>query len=357
MPAHLSSRRDIAEVPQHRIASWALVPLRLFLGGTFLYAGLDKLLDPSFLAASGIGSIGEQLHAFVRTSPLAPFVQALALPQPILIGLGMSLLEIAIGLGALSGWLFRASAAAGAAVAILFWLTASWSTTPYFLGADLPYAAGWLTLALAGDGGAWTVPGWLAARRAIVAGARRHWTRQEPVSPERRVFLQVAMLAGAAVLVGGPSLILGRLIAASRHAAAAEAPSSAVQTVGGSSTSAGAASAEPTPTPSGKEGTLLARGSDLAASGSVTTLDPQSGDPVIVIRLPAGSVVAYDAVCTHAGCTVEYDASTVTLFCPCHGASFDPRQHAWVLGGPTFEPLSQVAVRVDTSSGDVRLAS
>src|SRR6266498_3037565 len=114
MPAHLSARRASSEPSPIGVAGRALAPLRIFLGGTFLYAGLDKLLDPSFLAASGQGSIGDQLLAFTRTSPLAPLVQAVAIPQPILIGIGMALLEIAIGLGALSGLLFRASAAAGA---------------------------------------------------------------------------------------------------------------------------------------------------------------------------------------------------------------------------------------------------
>ena len=40
-----------------------LLPLRLFLGGMLLYAGVDKLLDPAFLQATGPGSIGEQLVA------------------------------------------------------------------------------------------------------------------------------------------------------------------------------------------------------------------------------------------------------------------------------------------------------
>ncbi len=33
----------------------ALLPLRVFLGVTFVYAGLDKLTDPAFFAASGTG--------------------------------------------------------------------------------------------------------------------------------------------------------------------------------------------------------------------------------------------------------------------------------------------------------------
>ena len=50
----------------------ALLPLRIFLGVTFVYAGVDKLIDPAFLQASGPGSIGAQLEAFIRVSPIAP---------------------------------------------------------------------------------------------------------------------------------------------------------------------------------------------------------------------------------------------------------------------------------------------
>jgi hypothetical protein len=34
----------------------ALVPLRLFLGVTFVYAGIDKIIDPAFLRATGSAS-------------------------------------------------------------------------------------------------------------------------------------------------------------------------------------------------------------------------------------------------------------------------------------------------------------
>src|SRR5438105_8432097 len=204
--------------PSHRIAAAALVPLRIFLGGTFLYAGLDKLLDPSFLASSGLGSIGQQLHAFALDSPLAFLINGVALRAPVLVGLGMALLEIAIGLGTLTGWLFRLSALMGAAVALLFWLTASWATKPYFLGADLPYAAGWLTLALAGDGGVWTLERWLAVTspaRPRGGFSRTALRRQAPVSVERRRFLQVVGMGAATLLVAGPAFVIGRLAAAS----------------------------------------------------------------------------------------------------------------------------------------------
>src|SRR6478752_42975 len=127
----------------------ALLPLRLFLGVTFLYA-------------TGPGSIGAQMVAFAHNSPLGPLVVVVGEPFPVLVGLGISLAEIAVGVGTLTGLLFRASAALGAALSILFWLTASWAVKPYYYGPDLPYAVGWITLALAGTGGLFTIGEWLA---------------------------------------------------------------------------------------------------------------------------------------------------------------------------------------------------
>ena len=60
----------------------ALLPLRVFLGATFVYAGVDKLVDPNFLQATGPGSIGAQLDAFVRVSPIGPLVHLFGQPFP-----------------------------------------------------------------------------------------------------------------------------------------------------------------------------------------------------------------------------------------------------------------------------------
>ena len=348
-------RGDERSTPAGHVATAALVPLRVFLGGTFLYAGLDKLLDPTFLAVAGPGSIGEQLQGFARDSPLAFLINGVALHVPLLVGLGMAALEIAIGLGTLGGWMFRLSASLGTAVALLFWLTASWATKPYFLGPDLPYAAGWLTLALAGDGGAWTVERWLAIRDARPKGgySRSALRRQAPVSTDRRRFLKLVGWAGVTALVAGPSLVAGRLAAASREIAAASSTPRTTASPTAVRSPASAASATPGPTPTSRAGTLLAKGSQLTTSSAVPAVDPATGDPVLVIKLRSGSVVAYDAVCTHAGCTVEYDPGSGVIVCPCHGAQFDPAHGAQVLSGPTFTPLPAIPISVDPRSGDV----
>ena len=160
----------------------ALLPLRFFFGVTFLYAGLDKLLDPGFFDAAGRrldpGPAGRDSSGSRRIGPLVHLVEPLAVP----IGFLIAFAEIAIGLGALTGLAYRLAAAAGVALSLLFWLTASWTTTPYYFGPDLPYAVGWLTLALAGHGGLLVVrPAWLGARArpspgvAALAGAPRRW--------------------------------------------------------------------------------------------------------------------------------------------------------------------------------------
>lgn len=96
-------------------------------------------------------------------------------------------------------------------------------------------------------------------------------------------------------------------------------------------------------------GRFLGSVKSLALKQAVTYTDPASGDPAMLIHLANGKYVAYDAVCTHAGCTVQFDAKRQLMVCPCHGATYDPAQGAKVLGGPTSTPLSPLAVQVDAS--------
>jgi hypothetical protein len=50
-----------------RASAAAVLPLRLFLGGTFVYAALDKLTDPAFFDATAPTYIGQQFAGYVRT--------------------------------------------------------------------------------------------------------------------------------------------------------------------------------------------------------------------------------------------------------------------------------------------------
>lgn len=343
-------RRDgpvVASPPDWRLFA-ALLPLRFFVGATFLYAGIDKLIDPRFLTASGPGSIGDQLTAFTRASPLAGLVSVFALPFPVLIGALMALAEIAIGLGALTGLLYRVSAAAGAAVSLLFFLTASWTVHPYYYGPDLPYAAGWLTLALAGHGG-------LAVLRVPFPAVFAPYGDPAEASPERRALLKGGLLAAAAVAVAGVAGVGGGLLRGRDHVAAVPgaSPPPGLGSPGASAAAptAAASSGPPAAPVAGQIATLTS----LKPRTALPFTDPTSGDPAMLIRLADGSVVAFDAICTHQGCTVEYDQPSGLLACPCHGAVFDPTHNADVLQGPARVALAALPIVVDKATGAITL--
>ncbi len=94
-------------------------------------------------------------------------------------------------------------------------------------------------------------------------------------------------------------------------------------------------------------GTLLGNVRTLGRNHALTYTDPASGDPAVLIRLNNGRLVSYDAVCTHAGCTVGYDPTNHMLVCPCHNSLFDPTKGAAVVAGPAPSSLPSLAIRVD----------
>ncbi|GGW30204.1 membrane protein [Streptomyces lucensis JCM 4490] len=141
----LDGRRGWRDTASH----YALLPLRVFLGVTFLYAGLNKLTDGTFLRSSGAGSIGETMRS-ARDSSAVPALIDLALKSPVGFGYGMALGELAVGIGMLLGLLGRVAALGGALISLSLWLTVSWASTPYYYGNDLAYLMAWLPLVLAG---------------------------------------------------------------------------------------------------------------------------------------------------------------------------------------------------------------
>ncbi|MGW8061917.1 DoxX family protein [Streptomyces ziwulingensis] len=128
---------------------YALLPLRIFLGITFIYAGLDKLTDSAFMQDAGAGSVGDMMRA-VRDSSAIPSLVDLALESPVGFGYAIALGELAVGIGALLGLLTRLAALGGALISLSLWLTVSWASAPYYYGNDLPYMFCWVPLVLAG---------------------------------------------------------------------------------------------------------------------------------------------------------------------------------------------------------------
>src|SRR5439155_18675845 len=125
---------------------WSIRILRAFLGVTFVFAGVQKFLDPNFLRAGGGDYIGTQLAGFAAGTPAAPLMHILG-EAPVLTGIAIAMLEIAVGLGTLAGIGMLAASLVGFGINATLWLSATWHTRPYFLGSDSIYAVAWLALA------------------------------------------------------------------------------------------------------------------------------------------------------------------------------------------------------------------
>jgi Rieske Fe-S protein len=79
--------------------------------------------------------------------------------------------------------------------------------------------------------------------------------------------------------------------------------------------------------------------------GATKLFTARDGSPAILFRTKAG-VFAYSRICTHQGCTVNYEALGNVLSCPCHGARFDPTNGAKVIAGPAPTPLPKISVSI-----------
>jgi len=306
--------------PLMRVAT-AAVLLRLFLGGTMLYAGVDKMiLDPRFLQEDGVGSIGDTLRIFVTAGgPLAPLVSAVAIGQPILIGIVMAGTQLVVGVLLLSGSWVRVGALLGALISLSLALTSSWGVSPYYYGNDLPYLVGFLALAAIGDGG---------VLRAGVPVTRGY-------DPNRRA----ALFTG-----GGVVLTLLTLIALDRsRLASLIAPNSGANA---SPTPGPTATPAPSPSPTASaggapSGIVIAGGSSIGAGQA---LNFSAGGTAAVLLKDGGTYRAFERACTHQGTLVEWEPANGSFYCNNHGARFSATGD--VIVGPALTALRPITVSV-----------
>lgn len=343
-------------VADWRATSWPMRILRAFLGGTFVFAGMQKLLDPNFLRPSGGDYIGTQLKGFANGTPAGPLMHMLA-QHAVLAGVGVALLETAIGVAVLLGVLLPIAVIGGLLVNLTLLLSATWHTHPFFLGSDSIFVVAWLVLLV----DAW--PRW--TRTPVPArGGRVAWA-SGGVASDRRWLLQAAGVGAAAVVLDVMARALKGPVPTSDRLAQSGgfgSTSMSTQKTKPKKTASPAApsdSPSPAPTssssaPAAPSGTVLTTLSALPVGKAVGFQDPSIG-PAVLLRLANDEVFAYSRVCTHAGCLVGYNPSAQLLVCPCHGAEYDPAQGAQPVAGPTFQPLQKIRVVVDRANGDIIL--
>jgi len=268
---------------------WPLRVMRIWLGVTWIYAGWDKASDPGFLKAGSSTFIGGQLSAYAQNSPVG-FALNKMLEHSTQIGIFVMLAEFAIGFATLL-WIAPTWAAFGGfAMSLSLWLASSWNVKPYFLASDSAYTILWLSYFL------------------FLYGSRR----RSSISLDRRGFIRVSGIAALAVA----GAALGKLL-----------PRSEAKT----SVAAG-------PKKIIKDASLKV--------GDTHDFVSKAGTPAVLFKTKIGTY-AYSAVCTHEGCTVQYNSASKNLQCGCHGAVFDPANDAKVLSGPTNTPLAKIKVATE----------
>lgn len=271
---------------------WPLRVLRLWLGVTWIYAGWDKASDPGFLTSGSPTFIGTQLSAYSTSSPI-DFAINRMLEHSTQIGIFVMLMEFAIGAATLL-WIAPTWAAMGGfAISLTLWLASSWHIKPYFLASDSAYTILWLTYFL------------------FLYGSRRN----SKVAIDRRGFLRVSTVA--VIAVAGAAV--GKLF-----------PKTLTETSSASGKSASKKIIEDASFKVGQTHNFVSK----------------AGTPAVLFRTKAG-IFAYSAVCTHEGCTVQFNSASKKLQCGCHGAVFDPLNGAKVLTGPTNQPLAKLEVATD----------
>lgn len=295
---------------------WVLLPLRAFLGGTFAYAGLSKLLDTHYLDDTSPLGVHAQMVNAAATSPIGPLV-SLAADHATVAGLAIAFGEIAVGLATLLGLFTRLAALGGVLLSLSFFLTVSWTTRPYYVGADIVFAFAWTPLLIAGDAGVLSLSARLRARVRHGLGLPVHPTPEEDGTVqddvERRTVLRSGLIAGAATAAG---VTAGSVLALARRPAGS-------------------------PADSVSHGPVIAAVDDIVVGSSKSFTMP-NGTLAHLLRPAPDTFLAFNATCSHQGCPVSYVGPGFR--CPCHGATYD--ENGQVTGGPAPAPLIKIPIKV-----------
>jgi nitrite reductase/ring-hydroxylating ferredoxin subunit len=113
---------------------------------------------------------------------------------------------------------------------------------------------------------------------------------------------------------------------------------------GSGGTGGGGTTTTTVPTAGGHpKGTKIGAADQVPVGGAASFDDPATGNPAYVVQPTAGRFLAFSAICTHAGCTVNFDRANETFDCPCHGSIYNATTGA-VIQGPAPSPLPSIPI-------------
>ncbi len=309
----------------HRVRQdprWILLPLRGYLGFTFVYAGLSKVGGRTFFDSSSPGSLHATLLAVRAHSPIGGLLGPVE-HHSFAFGLLIAFGETAVGAGMLLGLWARIAALGGMLISLSLFLTVSWNATPWYTGADIVYLFAFTPLLL-GGAGPLSLDAWLVLRHD-----RDHGASARDADRTRRGLVTGLAALGSLLALGVAGLV--------RRGSSGNPPATT-----GNRTPRGGASATAGESTSTTTGMGLLAASAVPVGGAAQATDPQTGDPMYVLQLRPGVYTALDATCPHQGCTVSFVSATVGFVCPCHFSTFD--SSGAVTQGPAATALTKIPV-------------
>jgi Rieske Fe-S protein len=75
-----------------------------------------------------------------------------------------------------------------------------------------------------------------------------------------------------------------------------------------------------------------------------------NGKPCLLIKTPGNDVRAFNAICTHTDCTVEFLPDKGQIFCACHNGVYDMEGRN--VSGPPPRPLEEYKVTLRGEPGE-----
>jgi arsenite oxidase small subunit len=65
---------------------------------------------------------------------------------------------------------------------------------------------------------------------------------------------------------------------------------------------------------------------------------------------PGKSIVAFNTLCQHMGCPLDFEETSRRLVCGCHASLFDPARGGMAIEGPATRGLPRVALIIESGS-------